>query len=112
VTGTPADVGPGVVVRVRLGGGLGYASPRMSLPEAIQTAARFRSLVNDARRQRVAFVEFVAEGIEDLSLIAEEIKAVEVRRVPLDGHVDARPADQVDELVADLVGVNGTATRP
>lgn len=83
-TGTPASVGPGIVVRIRMSGGHSYTSKRMtrdaaaSVAEGIkETFRRFTGLVD--------LPQFPDDTLEELSLVADQVQAVELRCVNGDG---------------------------
>lgn len=81
--GSPSQVRPGMVVRLRLGAVV-YTSRRMARDEADDLARTMReSLANLARFP--AFLEFPAAEYELVSVRADKVTAVELRYVNGDG---------------------------
>lgn len=77
MTGTPADMGGGAVVRVRLGGGLVYSSARMCLTDARRTCEQ----VAHALDSPDPVLRFPSGTHDTVLLPARAVRAVEVARV-------------------------------
>lgn len=80
--GTPAQVRPGFVVRIKLHGSLCYSSTRMTLNEAQALSTRTREL---ATGYVGSFIDFPAADYQALLVRAEHIRSIEVRAVAADG---------------------------
>lgn len=79
MTGTPADVRPGFICRVRLGGGLAYTSRRANLNEAQQVA----SSLSGALGAGDLMLRFPSATHHTVIVPASAVRAVEV--VAVDG---------------------------
>lgn len=90
--GSPAQVQPGMVVRIRMGGSFAYTSRRLTREEAKTVGRYVRQTLRAARSPGVAaqlvdLDEFPADALEELAVYADKVTAVEVRCVNGDGHL-------------------------
>lgn len=80
---SPSDVGPGVVLRVRMGGGACiYTSRRMTVAEAQNLRDRLKRDMQDVTEAGGWFTPFPADGwVDPVDLRIDKITALEIARV-------------------------------
>lgn len=84
MTADPRQMQPGVIVRVKINHNTVYASKRLQRAEALAVAEYLRGVLR-ANQGFVPLTKFPSADLEELSIRASLVMAVEVRCVNADG---------------------------